>query len=542
MHVQSPVHRAAKALPPPPSTGVAALVQALRDPACYPHPVDRVEVLETHISYVVLAGDYAYKLKKPVRLPFLDFSTRQAREAFCREELRVNRRTAPRVYLDVVPIGGPPAHPQVGLSRPLLEHAVRMRRFPQRALLERIAAEGRLRLQHVEALAVAVAALHRAIAGEPVPEGLGTAAAVRAAAEEDFAEIAALEPPAAGRARLARLQLWTLAEGAALEGRFDARRREGFVRECHGDLHLGNVFMADEEAVLFDAIEFSARLRWTDVMADVAFAFMDIARRCEPLAWRFLDRYLQDTGDYAGLGVLRYFCVYRAMVRAKIACVRAGQLPRGSAQRDAAEAELLAYLALAERLAQRAAPVLVAMHGASGSGKTTVAGHLLEALGAVRLRSDVERKRMHGLEAGARTGAALAGGIYSATSGRHTYERLAALAREALAAGYAVIVDAAFLERARREELREAARVCAASFEILSCTAATPVLRRRVAKRARAGADASEAGLAVLGMQLAGEHELAPEERAHATIVDTGTTQWRAAVDALARRLGARRH
>lgn len=529
MHVHPSAHPAARSRPRLAPDGVAALVQALRDPACYPHAVGRVELLETHISCVLLAGDYAYKLKKPVRLPFLDFSTRAARLRFCREELRLNRRTAPGIYLDVVPIGGDPARPQVGLGTPVLEHAVRMRRFPQEALLERLAAQGALQEEHVAAFADAVAALHGAIAGDPVPEGLGGAAAARAAAEDNLAEIAALAPPASSLERLARLRRWTAIEGAALEARFDERRREGHVRECHGDLHLGNAFMEGSRAVLFDCIEFSARLRWTDVMADVAFAFMDLARRDERLAWRFLDRYLQHTGDYAGLAVLRYYCVYRALVRAKIACLRT----------DAGEYD--AYLALAHRLSRRTAPSLVAMHGVSGSGKTTVAAHFLGALGAVRLRSDVERKRMHGLAPGAKTGSPLGGGIYSPASGRHVYERLGALAREVLAAGYPAIVDAACLERGRREDLAQIARSCGARFEILSCTAAEPVLRRRVADRAAAGRDASEAGLAVLEMQLAGEHELAAEERGHATVVDTRTAAWRGQVERLARGLRAPR-
>lgn len=537
-------HSPAAALPESPAArpqpearkqGVAALVQALRDPACYPHPVDRVEILETHISYVLLAGQFAYKLKKPVRLPFLDFSTRRLRRRCCREELRLNRRTAPQVYLDVVAIGGDLRAPRVGLGGPAREHAVRMRRFPQEAIFSRLAARGALRDEHVDALAEAAARFHGAIAGGVVPDGLGTAEAIRAPAMENFDEILALRP-GPGREALEALRRWTEAEGAALAPTFEARRRAGLVRECHGDLHLGNVVWIGGEAVLFDGIEFAPRLRWTDVMADAAFPFMDLTRGVERLAWRFLDRYLQRTGDYEGLAVLRFYAVYRAVVRAKIAAVRSSQLAGDDPRQLDALAEIDAYVELARRLTMRPAPVLAVMHGVSGSGKSTAAQVLLESLGAVRLRSDVERKRLHGLDPAAKTDCAVGGGLYTAEAGERTYRRLAELARTALCAGYPVVVDAAFLERPRRDGLREVARECKAAFQVVSCCAPPGVLRERVDRRARAPADVSEAGAEVLERQLALEHGLAPGELGHATRIDTSSPMWRTDIESLARR------
>lgn len=524
---------AARSHPEAGAQGVAALVEALRDPACYPHPVDRVVVMETHISYVLLAGEYAYKLKKPVRLPFLDFSTPQLRRRYCREELRLNRRTAPQVYLDVVPIGGDLRAPRVGLGGPALEHALRMRRFPQEGLFSRLAARGALEEGHVDALADSLAAFHGAIAGGAVPVGIGTAEAIRAPAAENFNEILALRPGAAAGDVLAAVRRWTEAEGAALAPTFEARRRGGFVRECHGDAHLGNVVWIGGEAVLFDGIEFAPRLRWTDVMADAAFPFMDLARGAKPLAWRFLDRYLQRTGDYEGLVLLRFYAVYRAVVRAKIAAVRAGQLAHDAPQRPDALAELDGYARLARHLSSRGVPLLFVMHGVSGSGKSTAAQALLQALGAVRLRSDVERKRLHGLDPAARTGSAPGGGIYTAQAGERTYGRLAELARTALGAGYPVVVDAAFLERPRRDAMREVARACGAGFGIVACSAPPEVLRARVGQRP---GDASEAGPEVLDRQLALEHGLAPEELANATRIDTSKPLWRNDIESLARR------
>jgi uncharacterized protein len=538
----TPGRVAARPEAPARARSVEALVAALRDPACYPHPVDAVEVLETHISYVLLAGDFAYKLKKAVRLPFLDFSTPELRLRNCREELRLNRRTAPRIYLDVVPIGARAGNPRIGQGGPAIEHAVRMRRFPQDALFSRLAARGRLEDGHVDALADALADFHGSIAGAAVPEGIGTAEAIARPARENFAEILSLRPAlGAGREALAALGRWTESESAALAPVFEARRRDGFVRECHGDLHLGNVVSIEGAAVLFDAIEFDERLRWTDVMADAAFPFMDLSRGMERLAWRFLDRYLQRTGDYRGLAVLRFYAVYRAVVRAKIAAVRASQLAQHDPRLLDALHESDAYLRLARRLSTRPAPVLAVMHGVSGSGKSTVAQALLESLGAIRLRSDVERKRLHGLDAGARTGAAVDAGIYSPEAGARTYERLAQLAREALLAGFPVVVDAAFLERSRRDGLRRIAASCGAACEMVTCGAPPDVLHERVSRRERARGDASEAGSAVLERQLAANHALADEELVHATRIDTATPHWRHDIESFARRFHSQR-
>jgi aminoglycoside phosphotransferase family enzyme/predicted kinase len=539
--VAAPARPAVRFQPEARSQGIGALVEALRDPACYPHPVDRVVVLETHISYVLLAGEYAYKLKKPVRLPFLDFSTPQLRRRYCREELRLNLRTAPQVYLDVVPIGGDLRAPRMGLGGPALEHAVRMRRFPQEGLFSRLAARGKLEEGHVDALADALARFHGAIAGGGVPEGIGTAEAIRAPAMENFNEILALRPRGPAREALEALRRWTEAEGAALAPTFAARRSAGLVRECHGDLHLGNVVSMGGEAVLFDGVEFAPRLRWTDVMADAAFPFMDLTRGIERLAWRFLDRYLERTGDYEGLAVLRFYAVYRAVVRAKVAAVRADQLAHDDPRQVDALAELDEYLELARRLSSRPAPVLAVMHGVSGSGKSTAAQALLESLGAVRLRSDAERKRLHGLDPAARTGSAVGAGIYTAEAGERTYRRLAELARTALAAGYPVVVDAAFLERPRREALRAVARACAAAFEIVSCSAPPEVLRERIGRRERAAGDMSEAGPEVLERQLSQEHGLAPAELENATRIDTSKPLWRHDIESFARRFHAGR-
>ena len=515
----------------------AFVLDKLREPSAYPHRADRVEVLETHVSWIFLAGDFAYKVKKPVRLPFLDFSTLDKRRFFCEEELRLNRRAAAPLYLEVVPIGGSPV--MIGPCAEPIEYAVKMRRFPQEALLERMAREGRLVPAHVDAFATAVARLHAA-APRADPDALRDAAdrATRPALD-NLLDIGMMEPSTAVRASLAAIAAWTSEEGSLLRQRFALRHAEGFVRECHGDLHLGNALVDGGEVVPFDALEFDSRLRWIDVMSDVAFTAMDLhAHGLAGAAARFVNRYLEETGDYAGLRVLRFYMVYRAMVRAKVARIRMHQAGISTADYRAAEGDFFAHIRLALRLARRAAPVLLLMHGLAGSGKTTASQRFVEALGAVRIRSDVERKRLHGFAADARTGSLIGGGLYDAQATRRTYAHLAVLAHEILAAGFPVVVDAAFLRRKERLRLRQVSDAAGAAFEIVSCIAPDAVLARRVVTRERDGADASEAGAAVLDHQRRTCEPLGEDERAHCAVLDTAALgEWKRAADSLARRL-----
>ena len=400
--------------------------RALRDPHRYPHPVERVELLETHISWVLLTGRYAYKLKKPVSLGFLDFSTLEARRTACEEELRLNRRTAPDLYLEVVPVTGTEAEPRLGGEGRAIDYAVKMREFPQDALLDRVAARGELRLELMDDLAAEVAAFHAQIARAAPGSEFGSPADVIAQARQNFDQLRALGPDRESAAALQRLAEWTEREFARRAPAFAARRDAGFVRECHGDLHLRNLLLLDGRIVPFDCIEFNAHFRWIDVMSEVAFLVMDLVDHgFATHAARFLDAYLEGTGDYAGLGCLRFYLVYRAMVRAKVAWMRGHQLPAGTPERGRAEGEFRDYLRLAERFVALERRALILTRGLSGSGKTVFSGLLVEEIGAIRVRSDVERKRLHGLAAAERTGAAVGGGIYGPDATRRTYARLA---------------------------------------------------------------------------------------------------------------------
>ncbi|HAF44039.1 MAG TPA: hypothetical protein DCK83_03640 [Gallionellaceae bacterium] len=484
------------------------LIAALRDPRRYPHTAKNVEVIETHISWVLLAGDYAYKIKKALNLGFLDYSTLAVRRDFCDQELHLNRRTAPDIYLDTVAIGGSTEAPVFG-AQPAIEYAVRMRRFDPAATMDHLLLQGKIEARHIDRLAAVIANFHSGLTVAAADSAFGTPAAIHAAAMQNYEQLRALLPGKADRADIEELEATTEAGFAEGKEMFARRRAQGFVRECHGDLHLGNIVRPGDEPVPFDCIEFNPSLRWIDVMDEVAFAVMDLLYRDHAdFAWRLLNAYLEASGDYGGLPVLRFYLAYRAAVRAKVCAIRAGQ---ADISKPVRQQELLAcrsYLALARRCLAQYAPALIITHGLPGSGKTTFSQLALQQLGAIRIRSDVERKRLFGLGV-LESSRASGGDIYSREATVATYARLHELARESLVAGYTVIVDAAFLKRGERESFCRLALEMAVPFAIASLYARDEALRERIRQRRN---DASEADVAVLEKLSAVQERLTPEE------------------------------
>ena len=498
-----------------------ALIEALRDPRCYPHPVEHVHVVETHISWIVLTGDYAYKLKKPLNLGFLDFSTLEARRSCCEEELRLNRRLAPDLYLEVVTVNGSPECPAIGGPGPVLEYAVKIRQFREDGLLDRVQERGALLPAHVDALARLIAEFHHACESAPAGSAFGSPESVVLPARQNFEQISALLSDPADQARLAALAQWTERSGRALEARFRARQRDGFVRECHGDLHLGNAFIEGTAIRIFDCIEFNANLRWIDVMSDVAFMVMDLWHRNHPdLARRFLNGYLEQTGDYEGVAVLSYYLVYRALVRAKVARIRSAQPDVPDAERAMDRSDYQRLVGLAESFSAPRPLWVVLTHGVTGSGKSHFSQRLVEGIDSIRIRSDLERKRLAGLPRQAATGSPVGGGLYSDAANRSTYQHVASLTGAMLDAGWSVIADAAFLERWQRDLVAEPARLRHIPVIVLDFRASEATLRRRVTSRAGAGTDPSEATLAVLEHQLRCRQPLGRDERLEVSTVD----------------------
>ncbi len=487
----------------------------LANPACYDHAVQKPELIETHISWVLLTGTFAYKIKKPVNPGFLDFSTLALRQQDCMDELRLNQRLAAEYYLGVVAITGSTDAPRINGAGEVLEYAVKMRQFPHHATLDKLAQRGELGEEQIDALTVRLAHFQREkCARASADSPWGEPDLIARPVAENFRILAERLDDAAQRQSLAVLQNWCDDEHARRAPLMRQRKQQGWVREGHGDLHLGNLAWVDGQLLIFDCLEFNPALRWIDVISEVAFCYMDLLHRgYDGLAARFLNTWLEATGDYAGVALLRYYAVYRALVRAKVAALRVEQ---GS---DTSRAEVTACLRLAKQLASAPSPFtlppsrfLLITHGLSGSGKTTLTQKLLEKHGLIRLRSDVERKRLAGLDALSKSGGGVGEGLYTQQANRRTYQHLAQLAESLLQAGWPVVVDAACLERWQRDLFRDLAHRVGADFNILDIQADPATLRERVTRRTAQGKDASDADLRVLEHQLATARPLDADE------------------------------
>jgi predicted kinase len=401
-----------------------------------------------------------------------------------------------------------------------------MRRFPQQALLSQQPLEGPL----IDRLAERVADFHASLVPAPADTPYGEPAAVLAPMLDNVeplrAAIATLEAPeqeAAARC-LQRLERWTRKRFARLSPELEQRRCGGYIRECHGDMHRGNIVVLDGEPVIFDCIEFNPSLRWIDTMSEIAFLTMDLAESgAHGLARRLLNRYLEVSGDYAGLRLLRFYQVYRALVRAKVSAIQ--RLQAISEESDAASAKarqrMQHYLALARSCTGRHRPQLFITHGLSGSGKTWLGHRLREHLPIIQIRSDVERKRLFGIPEQHRPPAHQDVPLYGAEATERTYRRLLALARELIAAGFSVLVDATFLAHAQRAPFLALAEDVSCPCRILSLQAPMPLLRERISARNGAGQDASDADIDVLSLQIAQREPLTEAEHRHAVFLNT---------------------
>jgi len=482
------------------------LIERLRDPDAYPHPTAAIRLIETHISWVFLTGPFVYKLKKPLDLGFLDYTSLERRRHFCEEEIRVSGRFAPELYVAAVPVTGTPDAPHVGGDGPAIEWAVKLVQFDEADRLDVRFAAGRLAPADCERLGEAIAAVEEGLAVAAAGDTWGSAESVHVAVAINLRQLRHHRPDVADR--LGRIEAWLFARLETLADVIERRRATGRVRECHGDLHLANLVLHAGRMTAFDAIEFSPSLRWIDVANDVAFLAMDLESRGRPdLAAIVRSSWMEAADDREAARVLPCYEVYRAVVRAAVATLRADDA--------AAHAETDRYLDLAERLMRPRRPVLYATCGVSGSGKTTLAAGFVAAAGAVRLRSDVERKRLAGVRPTDRPAdAAAAATLYDASMTRRVYRRLAEQARVLLEAGSSVVIDAACLTEWQRAEFATVAREVAAPLVWLEMDVPEEVVIGRVAARLAAGGDASDASPEVVRRQLSSRAPIGPAELA----------------------------
>jgi len=473
---------------PPPLAG-------LLNPRAYPHDVESVRLVQTHISWVLLAGAFAYKIKRPVRHAFIDQSTLARRQFLCEEEVRLNQRFARELYLEVCAIVTAGSSVALSGDGAVVEYAVKMRRFDSEEGLDRLLTSNRVSLPELEALGVQVADIHAQLPRAGWGDPWGGAAAVLTTVSNNLDELTA----AAGT------DLHSMNEAlrirvAALAPVINERRAAGSVRECHGDLHSRNVARINHRLVAFDCLEFDPALRWIDVADEVAFLISDVTSRGFPQhAYAFLSAYIARSGDYLMFRLLPVYKAHRALVRAKVALLSAA----GSDVVPGEEVEFTRFVAYArEVLAPGRRPKLLLMYGVSGSGKTWLASQMAPALRAIHIRSDVERKR-HGTET-------LRARLYTPEATKSVYRDLLSYAEAVLSGGYDVIVDATFIMRDRRTAFVSLASRLGLDAYLIHCSAPSEVLRQRVEARFHERRDASDADLDVLRQQLSTAEPVLP--------------------------------
>jgi hypothetical protein len=529
-----------------------ALPRDLAQPAAHRHDPragEGVEVIQTHLSWVFLTPTRVVKLRKAVRLSFVDFGSRALRNADCLREVRLNRRLAPDVYLGVAPLlpgasgfcVGPVGEAlAAGEGGAAPEHAVVMRRLAAGRDALSLLEAGALGPAHLDAVARVLAEFHGRVGlGRPAPFDAeawrGLLAAPMAA---NLASLRETRPPGLGDEALRRVEAQFAARLEACAARLEARRREGRAIDGHGDVHLQHVWFeaGAERPLLVDCIEFSESLRRIDAAAEVAFLAMDLAYRSRgDLAAHFLRRYADAADDFGLFGVVDLYGAYRAAVRAKVAGLAAQDPAIGEGQRKAAGESAVRHLELAERLlaAPRPGP-LVVLCGSVGSGKSTAAERLAERLPGVAISSDRTRKRLAGLAPETRAGAGVGEDLYAADWTERTYAGLLERAEPVLASGRAALLDATFAEGSRRRAaLAFAERQGAAAWLVeVRCAEATALAR--LARRAREGRDASDAGPELLAASIARFEAPAEWPRERHLVVESDAPDFDARLEALA--------
>ncbi|HTX06762.1 MAG TPA: AAA family ATPase [Steroidobacteraceae bacterium] len=528
------------------SASLPNTLAALLEPSAYPHPVAGVELVTTHISWVLLAGEYAYKIKRPVRYPFIDLTSLERRRFLCQEEVRLNRRFAPELYLGVCRVvrtegaarmeaPDSASAPASGFNEAILDHAVGMRRFSRAEELDRLLDDHRIAPHELETFGHELARIHASFPAASVCSSWGRPEDIEAQLLRNLLECADAAAVFDSSEQILALRDRMQTKLAASTAWMAARRSSGRIRECHGDLHSRNIVRVRGRLLAFDCLEYEPAWRWIDTADEMAFLTSDLQARGRPLhAHAFRGGYLAESGDYHGCRLLGLYEAHRALVRAKVAALaaQAGQPDAAGALRG----EHLRLVTFAAGALEPKMPRLLLMSGLSGSGKTWLARQLAERLSAVHVRSDVERKRHAGLRELAVSHSRPGEDLYSEEVTATVYADLAQAAENVLGGGIATIVDATFLKRAWRARFAELAARCGAALHLIVCEASEPVLRARIEARGRAGRDASEADLGVLTWQLAHAEAPTADEGIDAIRVNTARAD---ALDLTMRSIGA---
>lgn len=490
------------------------LIQHMLQPQFYPHAVvEPIRLVQTHVSYVLLTGDYAYKVKKPVDFGFLNYSTLALRHHFCQEELRLNQRGAALLYLEVLAITQTGDGFQLGGEGEPVEYAVKMRQFPQETLLSQLFERGELTEDLLLRLADAIATFHRQAETNDHIRSFGEIPQIRQSIDENYEQTVGFIGGPQTQEQFDQTQAYTdriFAEQADL---FHQRLEQNWIRACHGDLHLNNISLWQDQLLLFDCIEFNEPFRFVDVMFDIAYIVMDLMVKSRPdLTTVFLNQYVEQTGDWEGLQLLPLYVSRQAYVRGKVISFLLNDPAIATAEKEQIAATAAPYYHLAWVYGQPRAGRLFLMSGLSGSGKSTTARQLAKLSGAVHIRSDAVRKHLAGVPLQERGSDAL----YTAEMTQKTYDRLLELGMRLAKAGYTVILDAKYDRQAMRHAAIAAAEVAQLPLTILYCTASMEVLRDRLQQRT---GDIADATVQVLANQVM--EAFTDKEAMHVTTLDT---------------------
>ncbi len=505
------------------SVPFAAIVEAMSRPQFYPHRPAAVTVEQTHISYVFLAGDQVYKIKKPVRFSFLDFSTLDRRRRLCHEEVRLNRRLAADIYLGVVAVCDDNGRLRLGSEEEpaAVEYAVHMRRLPHQRLLDHLLDHGDVSPAMIEELATRLVEFHGQATCDPEITANGSAEGIWRILEDNYANgrrfrgntIESGDDDAIQR--FARSFLDDHAE------MFRRRQEEGRIRECHGDLHSEHVCFTDA-LVIFDCIEFNTQFRYIDVASDIAFLAMDLDYHGRSdLAELFVERYARGSRDHDALRLLPFYKCYRAYVRGKVDSLKSVEPDVPEAERAAAGASARRHFELAYRYTWAYTPALVVVCGLSGTGKSALATALAARTGFVHLNSDVVRKQLAGLPPTFRARTAYDTGLYTPELSERTYRTMLETAEDHLRVGRGVILDATFQLRRGRDEARAIAARRSLPILFVECECDPAEVERRIHQRQASADSPSDADWTVYLQQRQRYQPFAPEETAERLIADT---------------------
>lgn len=490
------------------------LIQALQNPAIYPHPVSTFEVIETHLSWIILTGSYAYKIKKPLNLGFQDFTTLEKRKYYCELEIILNKRLASEIYIEVLPISGSVTQPKLNGKGEVFEYAIKMHQFPQEEILSKLVKTHMLSKEIISDIATQIAQFHIEAPICSMHRLWGRPEEVFAPIQDNFNALKKLKFAEDHFEDILYIEAWAQHQYKMLYPFLLQRKTGEYIRACHGDLHLGNMVMIKAKPVIFDCIEFNESFRWTDVMNDVSFLAMDLEHhRLHEMSFLFINHYLEYTGDYAGATLLRFYQCYRSMVRAKISALQLFQLVATDPLVMRLKEDFKNFLLLAKQYTKQAKPTLTITFGVSGTGKTTYTEQLMMSEGAIRLRSDIVRKQMYGIFPHSVITDEQKQKIYSSQATQALYHKLQMLARTLLQGNLNVIIDATCLKRWQRQLFFDLASQTNIPLQILSFEASKENLQQRIEKRRALKQDASDADIEILEQQLSTLEPLTEEEK-----------------------------